>query len=151
MRCPKCSCLDDKVIDTRISKEGDSIRRRRECLKCGGRFTTYEMVMHTDFVVVKRDGTREEFNPEKLKAGIRKACWKRPVSEEQVDGMLKSIVDRLETMQDREISSQVLGELVMGALQKVDEVAYVRFASVYRRFKDIDQFINEIKHLTDRQ
>ncbi|MFA4944759.1 MAG: transcriptional regulator NrdR [Lentisphaeria bacterium] len=147
MRCPKCSCLDDKVLDTRISKEGDSIRRRRECARCGARFTTYEMVMRTDILVVKRDGTREEFSPEKLKAGIRKACWKRPVSEGQIDAVLKRIADRLENLQDREISSQMLGELVMGELQKVDEVAYVRFASVYRRFKDVNEFISEISEI----
>ena len=151
MRCPKCSCLDDKVIDTRISKEGDSIRRRRECLKCASRFTTYEMVMRTEVVVIKRDGTREDFNPEKLKLGVSKACWKRPIGEEQIDGLVRRIVEQLAAMQEHEISTQVIGELVMSELQRLDEVAYVRFASVYRHFKDIDQFINEIKNLTGRR
>lgn len=151
MRCPKCSNLDDKVIDTRISKEGDSIRRRRECLSCTHRFTTYEMVMRSEIVVVKRDGTREDYNPEKLKVGVRKACWKRPVSEEQIDTLERHVTERLESMQEREISTQLVGEIVMAELQRLDEVAYVRFASVYRHFKDIDQFINEIRHLTDRR
>ena len=151
MRCPKCSCLDDKVIDTRISKEGDSIRRRRECLKCASRFTPYEMVMRTEVVVIKRDGTREDFNPEKLKLGVSKACWKRPIGEEQIDGLVHRIVEQLEAMQEHEISTQVIGELVMSELQRLDEVAYVRLASVYRHFKDIDQFINEIRNLTGRR
>ena len=151
MRCPKCANLDDKVVDTRVSKEGDSTRRRRECLNCGARFTTYEMVVRSEFVIVKRDGTREEFNPEKLKMGVRRACWKRPVNEEQIDQAVRNIIERLENMQEREIASQLVGEQVMRELEQLDEVAYVRFASVYRRFKDIDQFINEIRHLTDRR
>jgi transcriptional repressor NrdR len=151
MRCPKCSNLDDKVIDTRVAKEGDSIRRRRECLSCAHRFTTYEMVVRTEVVVIKRDGVREDFNPEKVKAGVRKACWKRPVSEEQVEELARHVTERLENMQEREISTQLVGELVMAELQRLDEVAYVRFASVYRHFKDIDQFINEIRHLTERR
>ncbi len=151
MRCPKCANLDDKVVDTRVSKEGESTRRRRECLNCGTRFTTYEMVVRHEFVIVKRDGTREEFNPEKLKMGVRRACWKRPVGEEQIDQAVRNISERLENMQEREIASQLVGEKVMHELERLDEVAYVRFASVYRRFKDIDQFINEIRHLTDRQ
>lgn len=151
MRCPKCTGLDDKVTDTRISKEGDSIRRRRECLNCGHRFTTYEMVMRIEIVVVKRDGVRQDFSPEKVRDGISRACWKRPVSKEQIDTAVKVITEKLENLQQSEVSTQVVGELVMQELQGLDEVAYVRFASVYRRFKDIDQFINEIKHLTERQ
>ena len=151
MRCPKCSCIDDKVTDTRIAKEGDSIRRRRECLNCGNRFTTYETVLRAEVVVVKRDGTREDFDLEKIRLGIRKACWKRPVSEEQIETLVKAISERLENLQEREVSSQVVGEMVMKELQRLDEVAYVRFASVYRRFKDIDQFINEIRKMTEHQ
>ncbi len=151
MRCPKCGCTDDKVIDTRISKEGDSIRRRRICTGCEYRFTTYEMVVRTEAAVVKRDGRREEFSPEKLRSGIAQACWKRPVSEEQIDNMVNDIVHQLEKRQDREVPSQVLGELVMDELRKRDDVAYVRFASVYRRFKDIDQFIEEIRLMTVKQ
>jgi transcriptional repressor NrdR len=109
------------------------------------------MVLRTEILVVKRDGTREEFNPEKLAAGVRKACWKRPVSEDQVGGLVKTVSERLENLQEKEVSTQVIGELIMEELQRLDEVAYVRFASVYRRFKDIDQFINEIRHLTERQ
>jgi len=151
MLCPKCSGLDDKVTDTRISKEGDSIRRRRECLSCGNRFTTYESILRAEVVVVKRDGTREDYDMEKIRLGIRKACWKRPVSEEQIETVVKAITERLENLQEREVPSQAVGEMVMKELQQLDEVAYVRFASVYRRFKDIDQFINEIRKLTDQQ
>ncbi|MFA5205922.1 MAG: transcriptional regulator NrdR [Lentisphaeria bacterium] len=151
MRCPKCSCGDDKVIDTRVSKEGDSIRRRRECLNCGQRFTTYENITRAEVVVVKRDGSREDFNAEKVRAGVRHACWKRPVSEEQIEDVVRRVAERLENMQEREVASQVVGELVMRELQHLDEVAYVRFASVYRRFKDIDQFLDEIRNLTDRR
>jgi len=151
MRCPKCSCLDDKVTDTRVSKEGDSIRRRRECLNCNQRFTTYENVTRAEVVVVKRDGSREDFNAEKVRAGVRHACWKRPVSEEQIEAVVRRVAEQLENLQEREVASQVVGEQVMRELQRLDEVAYVRFASVYRRFKDIDQFLDEIRNLTDRR
>ena len=151
MRCPKCSCLDDKVTDTRVSKEGDSIRRRRECLNCSQRFTTYENVTRAEVVVIKRDGSREDFNAEKVRAGVRHACWKRPVSEEQIEAVVRRVAEQLENLQEREVASQVVGEQVMRELQRLDEVAYVRFASVYRRFKDIDQFLDEIRNLTDRR
>ncbi len=151
MRCPKCGCLDDKVIETRVSREGDAIRRRRECLSCDHRFTTRESIVQTEIMVVKRDGTREDFNPEKLRMGIRHACWKRPVSEKQVDRLVADIGAKFTKMFEREVSSKVIGELVMEGLQTLDEVAYVRFASVYRRFKDIDQFINEVQSLTGKQ
>ncbi|MEI8079098.1 MAG: transcriptional regulator NrdR [bacterium] len=151
MRCPKCSCLDDKVLDTRVSKEGDSIRRRRECLNCSQRFTTYENITRAEVVVIKRDGSREDFNTEKVRAGVRHACWKRPVSEEQIEAVVRRVAEQLENLQEREVASQVVGEQVMRELQRLDEVAYVRFASVYRRFKDIDQFLDEIRNLTDRR
>ncbi len=151
MRCPKCSCTDDKVIETRISKEGDGIRRRRECLGCSFRFTTREIVVPTEILVVKRDGSREEFDPEKLRLGVRHACWKRSVSEQEIDGLVADVTDELGRLQDREVPSQVIGEIVMTRLQDIDEVAYVRFASVYRRFKDIDQFINTVQSLSDKQ
>ena len=150
MRCPKCENTDDKVIETRVSKEGDSIRRRRECLGCGHRFTTYEMVMRVERVIVKRDGCREDFDPKKLRDGVKMACWKRPVSERQIDEIVQAIDERLEKVAEREVPSDMVGELVMDELKKVDEVAYVRFASVYRRFTHADQFINEIRSLTDK-
>ncbi len=151
MRCPRCSCLEDKVMETRVSREGDTIRRRRECLSCEFRFTTREAVVPAEFIVVKRDGTREEFNPDKLCAGIRRACWKRSVSEAQVEEMVNAVVRDLLTLQSREINSREIGERAMVALQRVDEVAYVRFASVYRRFRNIDEFIDEVQNLSGRQ
>lgn len=151
MRCPKCNCLDDKVVDTRISKEGDSIRRRRECNECGARFTTYEQVMREEIVVAKRDDTREDYQPEKVRAGVRKACWKRPITDAQVDALVRRVTEKLEGGAEREIPSKAVGEAIMEELQALDEVAYVRFASVYRRFKDIDQFIKEIQRMTDRR
>ncbi len=147
MRCPNCGCNDDKVIDTRVAKDQESVRRRRECISCEYRFTTYEMVVRTDVTVVKRDEGREEFNPEKLRRGIRMACWKRPVSEETIDEMVKNISNELEQLVQREVESEYIGELTMHELQRVDHVAYVRFASVYRRFKDVDQFVQEIQSL----
>ncbi len=151
MRCPSCTCLDDKVVDTRISRDGDAIRRRRECTRCGNRFTTYETYLRAELTVVKRDGTREDLNPEKLRDGIRHACWKRPVSEGEIDQVVRNVIDALEKVQDREIPSQSLGQMVMDELKQVDHVAYVRFASVYRRFEDIGEFLDTIKTLTDRQ
>lgn len=151
MRCPRCGCLEDKVIETRVSREGDTIRRRRECLACEFRFTTREGVVPAEFIVVKRDGTREEFNPDKLCAGIRRACWKRAVSEEQMDEMVSAIIRELLALPTREISSREIGERAMEALQKVDEVAYVRFASVYRSFRNVGEFINEVQNLSGRQ
>lgn len=151
MRCPKCGCPDDKVVDTRVSRDGDGIRRRRECLACANRFTTVEALLRADLVVVKRDGTREDFNPEKLRDGIRHACWKRPIAQEAIDTAVRDITNELETVQDRELSSHRLGEMVMERLRHLDHVAYVRFASVYRRFEDIDEFLDEIRNLTGRQ
>ena len=148
MRCPKCACLDDKVIDTRASKDGDAIRRRRECLGCAHRFTTHESVTPVEVVVVKRDGTRQDFDPEKLRLGIHHACWKRQIAESEIDRLVADVAARLTRQVEREVSSQEVGEIVMEELQKVDEVAYVRFASVYRSFKDVDQFINEVQSLT---
>lgn len=148
MRCPKCFSTDDKVIETRISKEGETIRRRRQCLNCHYRFTTYETVIPVDVVVVKRDGRREEFKPEKLRAGITMACWKRSVASETIDRIVGDITIRLTMMTEGEISSRQIGQMVMDELRKVDEVAYVRFASVYRHFKDVDEFISEVKNLS---
>lgn len=147
MRCPRCGCTDDRVIETRAARDGDSIRRRRMCEDCEHRFTTYEMVVQTEFVVVKRDDTREEFNVEKIRQGIQRACWKRPVKAAQIDEAVREVLRKLENMQEREIPSREIGRLVMETLRGLDEVAYVRFASVYRRFRDIDQFIAEIKQM----
>ncbi len=149
MRCPNCSATEDKVIETRISKEGDTIRRRRQCAVCGQRFTTYETVIPAELYVIKKNGTKVDFKPEKILSGIRQACWKRNVSEEQIDRMVAAVTTRIsmEMNQNYEITSQKIGEFVMDELKKVDEVAYIRFASVYRHFKDAEAFVNEVQNL----
>ena len=147
MRCPKCQSNNDKVIETRISKEGDVIRRRRQCLECNFRFTTYESIIPADIYVVKRDGRREDFKPDKLREGIRMACWKRSISQEQIENIVNDITTRLVQEPSSEVESTHIGELVMEALRNVDEVAYVRFASVYRHFQDTEEFIDTIKGL----
>ncbi len=149
MRCPKCGCLDDKVIDSRTSREGATIRRRRECLQCANRFTTYEEIEHEGFVVVKRDGRREEFSRDKLLSGIRKACQKRPVSPQAIESMVDRIVEEMTDRYDREIPCGAIGERVMDALREIDEVAYVRFASVYRRFQEATDFVQAVKTLEE--
>jgi len=149
MRCPQCGCTNDKVIDSRTTKENDCIRRRRECTQCNTRFTTHEMIVKTELVIIKRDGTREEYLPEKLRAGIEHACWKRQISQNQIDDMLSQINQKLYKIQEREVKSEILGELTMEVLQKIDRVAYIRFASVYRKFKDVDEFIEEVQNLTE--
>ncbi|NMA43076.1 MAG: transcriptional repressor NrdR [Oligosphaeraceae bacterium] len=148
MRCPKCSCNDDKVIESRVSKEGETIRRRRQCLSCSHRFTTYETVLPAEITVVKNDGRREEFKPDKLRAGIKLACWKRAVSPETMDKLVGDITNSLASLSESEVSSRQIGEMVMAALKEIDEVAYVRFASVYRKFNDADAFISEVKKLS---
>ncbi len=149
MRCPNCSATEDKVIETRISKEGDTIRRRRQCAVCGQRYTTYETIIPAELYVIKKNGTKVDFKPEKILFGIRQACWKRNVSEEQIDRMVASVTTRIsmEMNQNYEITSQQIGEFVMDELKKVDEVAYIRFASVYRHFKDAEAFVNEVQNL----
>ncbi len=147
MQCPSCGHLEDRVIDSRSTKEGRAIRRRRECIGCGHRFTTYEYVENASVMVVKRDGKRESYSREKVIAGISRSCEKRPVSLTQIE----EIVDRVETEIQREapgeIESRLIGERVMEELQGLDEVAYVRFASVYRHFKDVNEFLHEIRGL----
>lgn len=145
MRCPRCACQDDKVVDSRATKEGAGVRRRRECLNCGHRFTTYEEIIQAELKVLKRDNTHEDFDREKLRRGIEKACWKRNIRQEQIDTLLSKIVMEIETEYDREISSVEIGTKAMAALRQLDKVAYVRFASVYRDFKDIEEFISEIR------
>lgn len=147
MKCPYCSHLGDKVVDSRESKEGEVIRRRRECLECGRRFTSYERIDEIPYMVVKKDGTRERFERQKLIGGLLKACEKRPVSV----AALETIADRVEaTLQERperEIATAEIGAFVMEELKKLDKVAYVRFASVYRHFRDIGEFMSELKDL----
>ena len=146
MRCPRCTCQDDKVVDSRATKEGAGVRRRRECLNCGHRFTTYEEIIQAELKVVKRpDNRREDFDREKLRRGIEKACWKRDIPPEKIDALLNKIITGIESEYDREVQSHEIGNRTMMALKELDKVAYVRFASVYRDFKDIDEFIEEIR------
>ena len=149
MRCPKCGNQDDKVIDSRASKEGSTIRRRRECLKCEHRFTTYEEIEHEGLVIVKRDGRREEFSKEKLLSGIKKACQKRPISPKAIEELVEKIVAEITDKYDREVPGMAVGERVMEGLRGLDEVAYVRFASVYRNFKEATEFVQAVKKLEE--
>ena len=147
MRCPKCGKFEDKVLDSRETKNGAVIRRRRQCLGCQHRFTTYEQVQREGWWVIKRDGRREKFDRNKLRGGIEKACEKRPVSREQIEMQVEEIMDEIEKEYDREVPSTALGEKVMQRLRQIDEVAYVRFASVYRQFRDLKEFADEIQSL----
>ena len=147
MKCPFCSYEEHKVIDSRPVEESKSIRRRRECLKCQKRFTTYERVESISLIVIKKDGTREEFNRDKIMNGIVRACQKRPVSVQQMENMVDEIEHQLANSLDREVRTELVGEMVMQKLKEVDEVSYVRFASVYRQFKDINTFMEELKKL----
>jgi transcriptional repressor NrdR len=147
MRCPKCGYQDDKVIDSRASREGSTIRRRRECLGCGYRYTTYEEIEHEGLMVIKRDGRREEFSRDKLLAGLKKACQKRPISPKMIEDLVEKIMDEITDHYDREVPCIDIGERVMQALRDLDEVAYVRFASVYRRFQEATEFVQEVKKL----
>ena len=151
MKCPFCSFDEDKVIDSRASNEGKSVRRRRECSKCKKRFTTYEYVEEMPLMVIKKDGRREAFDRNKIISGILKACEKRPVSMEKVEATVDKVEKELQKSFDKEVKAQVVGELVMEALHKIDEVAYVRFASVYRQFKDINHFMKELKDLLGKR
>jgi len=151
MRCPKCGCEDDKVIDSRASREGATIRRRRQCIGCGQRFTTYEEIEHQGLMVLKRDGRHEEFSKDKLLSGIKKACQKRPVSPKTMEDLVEKIVDEIGTKHEREVPGDVIGKLVMEGLREIDEVAYVRFASVYRRFQEATDFVQEVKKLEAKQ
>jgi transcriptional repressor NrdR len=145
MQCPYCGNRNDKVIDSRVSRNASSVRRRRECLKCKKRFTTYEYVERIPLMVMKKDSRREPFDRGKLMSGILKACEKRPVSVERIGRLVDSIEQKLEKTHEREVRSKEIGELVMKALHSLDEIAYVRFASVYRQFKDVGQFVKELK------
>jgi|TARA_B100000927_G_scaffold278923_1_gene262074 transcriptional repressor NrdR len=147
MRCVKCDSLEDKVIDSRLSKDGFSIRRRRECLECGHRFTTYEQIERRDILVVKRDGTREPFKREKLLSGLIKACEKRPVSLDMLETAVDEIVNELASDNYKELPSRMIGPKVMSRLQGIDPVAFVRYASVYRQFQDVGEFSEVIESL----
>ena len=151
MRCPKCGCQDDKVIDSRASREGATIRRRRECLGCAFRFTTYEEIERGGLMITKRDGRREEFSTEKLLSGIKKACQKRPISPKVIEDLVERIVNEVTDKYEREVPAEVIGKLVMDGLREIDEVAYVRFASVYRRFQEATDFVQEVKKLESKQ
>ena len=149
MKCPYCAFLESKVVDSRPADEGASIRRRRECLSCHKRFTTYETVESLPLMVVKKDGSRQSFDRNKVMGGLIRACEKRPVPYQAMEGLVSEIEQVLQNQMEREISSSVIGELVMERLKKLDEVAYVRFASVYRQFKDINTFMTELNKLLE--
>ena len=151
MKCPYCGFEESKVIDSRPTDEGEKIRRRRECLNCTKRFTTYEQIESLPIMVIKKDKTRETFNRDKLLTGMLRACEKRPVSIDQLEGMIDEIETTIQNTLDREVTSEKIGELVMDKLKAVDEVAYVRFASVYRQFKDINTFMSELNKLLKNQ
>ena len=147
MKCPVCSNLENKVIDSRLNKEGNSTRRRRECLSCNERFTTYERIEKTLPYVIKKDGRREEFNRDKILSGIKKACQKRPVSIQQMEMLVDRVEQYCQDLGEKEISAMQAGEKVVKELYSIDDVAYVRFASVYRSFKDVNEFMIELKDI----
>ena len=149
MKCPYCAFLESKVVDSRPADEGASIRRRRECLSCHKRFTTYETMESLPLIVIKKDGSRQSFDRNKVMSGLIRACEKRPVAYQALEGMVSEIEQVLQNQMEREIRSAEIGELVMERLKRLDEVAYVRFASVYREFKDVNTFMNELKKILD--
>ena len=151
MKCQFCSCVDSKVIDSRPTDDGNSIRRRRECTNCGRRFTTYEKVELSPLFVVKRDGRRESFDSQKIKAGILHACDKLPVSMQQIDEIVTRVEQKAYSSMDGEIQSEKIGDMVMAELKELNDVAYVRFAAVYRKFTDVGTFMNELKKLVDEK
>ena len=147
MKCPFCGHIDDKVIDSRASSDGNAVRRRRECLKCDKRFTTYEYIEEMPLLVVKKDGRRQPYDRKKLIGGVQKACEKRPISSEKIEELVSNIEREINRKFEREVHSKEIGELIMDKLASLDEVAYVRFASVYRQFKDVNQFMVELRDL----
>lgn len=151
MRCPSCGYKENKVVDSRLTKEADVIRRRRECFECGRRFTTYEKIEENLPFVVKKDGRREPFDRNKVLAGIKKACEKRPISLTTMEEVINRIEKSLLEIGDKEVPSNTIGEKIMKELHSLDEVAYVRFASVYRQFRDINEFMSELKELLDEK
>jgi len=151
MKCPYCNYKEDKVVDSRATAEESAVRRRRECLKCGKRFTTYEYIEEVSLMVIKKDGRREPFDRKKILAGIIRACEKRPVSIEKMEEIVTWVERAIQKKSDREVSSSRIGELVMEKLKFLDDVAYVRFASVYRQFKDVGQFMVELKDILGKE
>ena len=151
MRCPGCSSLDNKVVDSRTARDGDAIRRRRECLSCGVRFTTYEYVERTPVLVIKKDGRREPFRREKLADGVSKACEKRPIPREAIEALLDRVENAVESLGQGEVESREIGEIVMEELARIDQISYVRFASVYREFRDVRHFLDEIRGLLEHR
>jgi transcriptional repressor NrdR len=150
MKCPFCHADNDKVIDSRSAEDGYQIRRRRQCLQCDRRFSTLERILEIDLRVVKRDGAREPFRPEKIRQGLERACWKRPIPTDELERVFLEIVQEIYLSNDTEIDSQVIGEMLMEKLIDLDEVAYIRFASVYRQFKDIHDFVEEVRPILNR-
>jgi transcriptional repressor NrdR len=148
MKCPKCAHLDDKVLDSRAAREGASIRRRRQCLQCEYRFTTYEEIVKDELCVLKRDGRHEEFNRQKLERGLSRACEKRPISADQIHDLVDQVIAEFDG--ESEVTSERIGQAVMERLHRVDEVAYIRFASVYRRFADVNQFLKAVKDVIEK-
>ncbi len=151
MRCPFCGYKEDKVVDSRATSEESAIRRRRECLKCGKRFTTYEYIEEVSLMVIKKDGRREPFDRKKILAGVIRACEKRPISMEKMEEIITQVERAIQRKSDREVSASRIGELVMEKLKALDDVAYVRFASVYRQFKDVGQFMEELKDILGKE
>jgi transcriptional repressor NrdR len=151
MRCPYCGYKEDKVVDSRATAEESAVRRRRECLKCGKRFTTYEYIEEVSLMVIKKDGRREAFDRKKILSGVMKACEKRPVSMDKMEEIVTSVERAIQKKSDREVYSTRIGELVMEKLKQLDDVAYVRFASVYRQFKDVGQFMVELKDILNKE
>ncbi|MGB2687781.1 MAG: transcriptional regulator NrdR [Desulfobacterales bacterium] len=150
MKCPFCGEIDNKVIDSRLSKDGNVIRRRRECIICSRRFTTYEHIEEIPVMIVKKDGRREVFSREKVRSGLQKACQKRDISMNVIDEFLDELERDLREAGEKEISSNKIGEKIMAKLHEIDDVAYVRFASVYREFKDVNDFVSELKNLLSK-
>ena len=151
MKCPFCQIDNDKVIDSRSGEDGFAIRRRRACLNCDKRFTTFERVAEIDMRVVKKDGTREAFDSEKIRHGIERACWKRPIATAQVEQAISHVIQQVYASGEPEIDSREIGEAVMEILSRIDDVAYIRFASVYRQFKDLNEFFEEVQPILDRK
>ena len=151
MKCPYCGYKEDKVVDSRATQEQSAIRRRRECLKCGKRFTTYEYIEDVSLMVIKKDSRREPFDRKKVLSGIMKACEKRPISMERMEELVTWVEHAIQKKSDREVSSSRIGELIMEKLKSLDDVAYVRFASVYRQFKDVGQFMVELKDILSKE
>lgn len=150
MRCPYCNYPDTRVIDSRPAEDGTSIRRRRSCDECGKRFTTYEKVETIPLIIIKKDNNREQYNRGKIERGVLRACYKRPISADDIQKTVERIETKVFRLEEKEIPSSMIGEIVMEELKSLDEVAYVRFASIYREFKDVNTFMDEIKKILDR-